>query len=192
MALASGLAVPAAFQAAALSLSVRVHCCPRCCASQAAVCILAPSMMLRHDVLPLQFAMEPALPVVSSVSPRAAPWHQRAALYHWAASGPQCRFCAVSQAASVSVTAPLAAPAPGQHGTTVHHTSKQPPSPQRRRVQGCSPHEAAAAAAAARAAGAGHDSGPAADGGSQADDAVMAQLMDMGFSAQKACKVTAV
>jgi len=59
-------------------------------------------------------------------------------------------------------------------------------------VQGCSPHEAAAAAAAARAAGAGHDSGPAADGGSQADDAVMAQLMDMGFSAQKACKVTAV
>jgi len=66
---------------------------------------------------------------------------ERTMLHRWAASGLQCPFCACAQAASDAVTAPLAAPAPGQPAAAMRQTSKQPPSPQRRRVQGCSPHE---------------------------------------------------
>ena len=84
-------------------------------------------------------------------------------------------FFAVMQTAAAPV-APMLAPA----------ASAQPPSPQRRRVHGCSPQEAAAAAAAAAA----RALDPGEDGSTQVDDAVMAQLMGMGPSAQKACKVT--
>ena len=87
------------------------------------------------------------------------------------------------------------AEAPSAVGTAPAPTAaRQPPSPQRRRVQGCSPDEAAAAAAAGAAAkaaaSAARASGPDEGANSQVDDAVMAQLMGMGFSAQKAGKVT--
>ena len=189
MALAPGLAVPAAFTAAASSVPVRAVACGASVRVRAVRQLNAvgstdrgvPEAHQRHEpvVVDAGFTLRVLRLVRIAQSCMCT-----------AVSGPHRQCCVDPQALSAAAPAPtVAATAPVRPGITSQQLPKQPPSPQRRRVQGCSPHEAAAAAAAARAAASAGDHGAATDGASQVDDAVMAQLMDMGYSAQKACKV---